>query len=80
MKAVVHVVLKPDVLDPQGQAVGSALRTLGFGEVEEVRQGKFFEITLTGGRDDALARLHRMCRVLLANPVIEDYRITVPDA
>ena len=80
MKAIVHVVLKKDVLDPQGKAVEAALQTLGFGEVSEVRQGKFFEITLDGQRDDAPARLDRMCEELLANPVIEDYRITIPDA
>ena len=80
MKAIVHVVLKKDVLDPQGKAVESALRTLGFGEVSEVRQGKFFEITLDGGRDDARARLASMCEELLANPVIEDYRVSIPDA
>lgn len=80
MKAVVHVVLKPGVLDPQGKAVESALRTLGFGEVEEVRQGKFFEITLDGECNDARARLDRMCSELLANPVIEDYRVTIRDA
>ncbi len=80
MKAIVHVLLKPDVLDPQGEAVGAALRTLGFDEVESVRQGKYFEITLSGSRDDARARLDRMGRDLLANPVIEDYRITLPDA
>lgn len=80
MKAIVHVVLKKDVLDPQGKAVESALRTLGFGEVSEVRQGKFFEITLDGNRDDARARLASMCEELLANPVIEDYRVSIPDA
>ncbi len=80
LKAVVHVVLKPGVLDPQGKAVESALRTLGFGEIEEVRQGKFFEITLDGERNDARARLDRMCSELLANPVIEDYRVTICDA
>lgn len=80
MKAIVHVVLKKDVLDPQGKAVESALQTLGFGEVSEVRQGKFFEITLDGSRDDARARLASMCEELLANPVIEDYRVSIPDA
>ncbi len=80
MKAIVHVVLKKDVLDPQGKAVEAALRTLGFGEVSEVRQGKFFEITLDGSRDDARARLASMCEELLANPVIEDYRVSIPDA
>lgn len=80
MKAIVHVVLKKDVLDPQGKAVESALLALGFGEVSEVRQGKFFEITLDGNRDDARARLASMCEELLANPVIEDYRVSIPDA
>ncbi len=72
--AVVHVTLKPGVLDPQGQAVRRALHQLGYTEVEEVRIGKRMEIRLTGDGNRA-ERMERMCRDLLANPVIEDFRI-----
>jgi phosphoribosylformylglycinamidine synthase PurS subunit len=78
MKARVHVFLKPGVLDPQGKAVSNALRTLGFSEVESVRQGKFFDIEtgpVPGG--EAAARLEDYCRKLLANPVIENFRVEV---
>lgn len=76
MNARVFVTLKPSVLDPQGQAVQRALGGLGFSEVEGVRVGKYFEVRLgEGNREKALARLDEMCRRLLANTVIEDYRI-----
>ena len=76
MKARVHVTLKNGVLDPQGKAIGDALHRLGFPEVEEVRQGKFIELDLAEG-DPATtkARLDEMCRKLLANTVIENYRV-----
>ena len=76
MKARVHVSLKPGVLDPQGKAIGSALASLGFTGVDEVRQGKLIELDLAEadpGR--ARAQVEAMCRDLLANPVIEDYAI-----
>ena len=78
MKARVHVFLKEGVLDPQGKAVASALKTLGFAEVESVRQGKFFDIE-TGGMPagEAEARLTEYCRKLLSNPVIENFRVEV---
>ncbi len=73
MKAKVYVTLKREVLDPQGDAVRRALTAQGFDRVERVRVGKFIEIELTGdGGDDELAK---MCERLLANPVIEDFRI-----
>ena len=78
MKARVHVFLKPGVLDPQGKAVSNALRTLGFSEVESVRQGKFFDIE-TGPvpASEAAGRLEEYCRKLLANPIIENFRVEV---
>lgn len=73
MKAVIHVSLKKAILDPQGKAIANALKTMGFDEVEEARQGKVIELQLNGKADEA--RLRDMCDTLLANPVIEDYRI-----
>ena len=74
MKARVFVTLKDGVLDPQGEAIRLALNGLGFDGVERVRQGKMFEIELADGAD-AAARLEEMCRRLLANTVIESYKI-----
>jgi len=75
-KVRVYVTLKRGVLDPQGSAVGRALRTMGYAEVEDVRLGKYIELTLQDGQGEpeAKARLEEMCRRLLANTVIEDYR------
>ena len=72
----VYVTLKRGVLDPQGSAVGRALRTLGYSEVEGVRLGKYIELELEDGKSEAEGRrrLDEMCRRLLANTVIEDYR------
>jgi phosphoribosylformylglycinamidine synthase len=76
MKARVHVTLKSGVLDPQGKAIGNALHRLGFPEVGDVRQGKFIELELAEtDADRAKSRLDEMCRKLLANTVIENYRI-----
>ncbi len=76
MRAVVHVSLKQGVLDPQGQAVQLALNGLGFESVERVRQGKYLEIELAETDPAAAqAEVERMCERLLANPVIETYRI-----
>ena len=78
MKARVHVSLKPGVLDPQGKAIGNALKTLGFEGVGEVRQGKLIELELTDTDPVAArARIEEMCRQLLANPVIETYTIEI---
>jgi phosphoribosylformylglycinamidine synthase subunit PurS len=76
VKARIHVFLKEGVLDPQGKAVMNALKTLGFSEVDSVRQGKFFDI-VTGPVPDAEAQLKEYCRKLLANPIIEDFKVEV---
>jgi phosphoribosylformylglycinamidine synthase len=73
MKATVTVMLKQGVLDPQGEAVKSALHALGFAGVEGVRQGKVIELYLAPGTTDA--EVTEMCEKLLANTVIESYRV-----
>ena len=73
MKAIVHVGLKPGVLDPQGEAVRHALGTLGFDGVAGVRQGKVIELDLPEGTDEATVA--KMCETLLANTVIERYDV-----
>lgn len=79
-RVVVDVMLKPEILDPQGRAVMGAFTRLGVHGVADVRQGKRFEITLDGeAGDDALADLHRMAEELLSNPVIESYTLRVED-
>ncbi len=78
MRARVYVTLKPSVFDPQGRVVADALQTLGYGDVRDVRQGKFFELELDAAdREDAGARVAEMAAKLLANPVIESYRVEV---
>jgi phosphoribosylformylglycinamidine synthase PurS subunit len=76
VKAIVHVLQKPDVLDPQGKAIQRASASLGYRAVRSVRQGKVFEIELEAD-DEAQARalLAELCEKLLANPVIESYSI-----
>ena len=74
MRARIFVTLKEGVLDPQGQAIQGGLASLGFDGIESVRQGKVIDIELLNGQD-AKARLTEMCEKLLANTVIEDYRI-----
>jgi phosphoribosylformylglycinamidine synthase len=75
--ARVYVTLKRGVLDPQGSAVARGLRSLGYAEVDDVRLGKFIEVALREGSspDAERRRLEEMCRKLLANTVIEDFRI-----
>ena len=76
MKALVHVTLKQDVLDPQGKAIAHACGSLGLGSVEGVRQGKLFEIEIAAdGEADARAVTEQVAEKLLANPVIEDWEI-----
>ncbi len=74
MKARIRITLKNGVLDPQGKAIEGALASLGFNGVNDVRQGKYIEVTLTE-TDEAKARaeVERMCKDLLANTVIENY-------
>jgi len=76
VKALIHVTLKPDVLDPQGKAIQRACASLGHDAVRDVRQGKLFEVDLDA-RDEASARalLTEITDKLLANPVIEDYEV-----
>lgn len=80
MKAKVHVTLKNGVLDPQGKAIQHALGSLGFGGVDEVRQGKFIELDLAEtDRAKAKEAVEAMCRQLLANTVIENYSIDLAE-
>ena len=79
--ARVYVTLKPTVNDPQGIAVHGGLRNLGFESVTGVRVGKFLEVALdAGSADDAEAAVQEMCRRLLANTVIEQFRFSVEEA
>jgi phosphoribosylformylglycinamidine synthase len=80
MRVKVYVTYKDGVLDPQGKAVERSLHTLGFGEVEDVRMGKYLEVSLeASSRKVAEARVREMCERLLANPVIEDYRFEIQE-
>ena len=81
MKARITVTLKSGVLDPQGRAIANALHSLGFDNVEDVRQGKLIEVQLKAANEDkARAELDAMCRQLLANTVIENYRVELVEA
>jgi len=76
MKISVIITLKKDVLDPQGKVIHQALDGMGFDNVNEVRQGKYFEIdTKETDNNKAKARVEEMCKKLLANLVIENYKI-----
>jgi phosphoribosylformylglycinamidine synthase PurS subunit len=78
VKAKIYVTLKRGVLDPQGKAIHASLSQLGIDGVEDVRVGKFMEITLKEiGAEEARRRLDEACRRLLANTVIEQYRIEI---
>jgi phosphoribosylformylglycinamidine synthase len=79
MKAKVYVTLKPSVLDPQGKAIHHSVELLGFEQIEDVRQGKYFEIALDTALSETDARkvAERIAQNVLANPVIEDYRVEI---
>lgn len=78
MRARVFVTLKPSVFDPQGRTIAAALHSLGYGSVEDVRQGKYFELDLgVASADQARSVATEVADKLLANPVIESYRIEV---
>jgi phosphoribosylformylglycinamidine synthase subunit PurS len=80
MQVKVFVSLKQGVLDPQGQAVERSLHTLGYGEVRDVRMGKYVEFAVDApSREAAEVRIREMCDKLIANPVIEDYRFEIQD-
>ena len=78
MRAVVHVFLKPGVLDVQGKAVEAALHGLGYSGVSNVRVGRVVELDVNGAdAEAAMADVETMCNQLLANPVIEGYRVEI---
>ncbi len=78
MKAKVCITLKPGLLDAQGKTIKGALTALGFKGVKDVRMGKYLEIELNHGRARAAKKdVEQMCRKLLANPVVETYRIDI---
>lgn len=80
MKAKIHITLKNGVLDPQGKAIEHTLHALGFGGVEGVRQGKYIELDLAhSSRDAAQQEVEEMCKKLLANTVVENYRYELAD-
>lgn len=79
MKAKVYVTLKPSVLDPQGKAIHHSVELLGFENISDIRQGKYFEIRLDAAlsEQDAQTTAEKIARDVLANPVIEDYRVEI---
>jgi len=79
MKAKVYVTLKPSVLDPQGKAIHHSVELMGFDKIEDIRQGKYFEIALDDSltETDAKTAVEKIAKDVLANPVIEDYRVEV---
>lgn len=80
MKAHVWVMLKATVLDPQGQTIQQVLASLGYSAVREVRQGKFFVLTLAeASREEAERQVERIAREVLTNPVIEEFRYTIAE-
>lgn len=81
VKAYVYVSLKKSVLDPQGKTIQGALKKMGYKGLQDVRQGKYFELALDGGldRQQATAEVERMAREVLTNPVIEEFRFSLED-
>ena len=78
MLAKIYITLKKDVLDPQGSVIANSLKSLGFNNIEDVRQGKYIEIKLDSeNRESANKQLNEMCEKLLANSVIEDYKVEI---
>lgn len=79
MKAKVYVTLKPSVLDPQGKAIHHSVESLGFEKIGDIRQGKYFEIAMDASVSETFARetAERIAKDVLANPVIEDYRVEI---
>lgn len=77
MKAKVYVTLKPSVLDPQGSAIQHVLESMGYANMKDVRQGKYFEIAIDDAGDDVRADIERVAREVLANPIIEDARVEI---
>lgn len=81
MKAKVYVTLKPSVLDPQGKAIHHSVELLGYEQIADIRQGKYFEIALNSNMTKAEAKetAERIAKDVLANPIIEDYEVVIGD-
>ncbi|MDQ3132654.1 MAG: phosphoribosylformylglycinamidine synthase subunit PurS [Acidobacteriota bacterium] len=79
MKAKVYVTLKPGILDPQGKAIHHSVELLGFDQIRDIRQGKYFEIALDANISETQAKeaAENIAKNVLANPVIEDYRVEI---
>ena len=79
MKAKVYVTLKPSVLDPQGKAIHHSVELMGFEKITDIRQGKYFEIALDDAVSESEAKVaaEKIARDVLANPVIEDFRVEI---
>jgi len=78
MKAYVYVTLKKSVLDPQGKTIQGALKKLGYGAVSDVRQGKYFELEISGDdRQQAQSQVEKIAREVLTNPVIEEFKYSL---
>lgn len=79
-KVKIYVTLRESVLDPQGSAVMGSLHKMGYGQVEDVRIGKYLELMIADGEKDVDALVNEMCQKLLTNTVIEDYRFEIEEA
>jgi phosphoribosylformylglycinamidine synthase len=81
MKAKVYVTLKPSVLDPQGKAIKHSVQLLGFENVSDIRQGKYFEVAMNNGVNEEKAReaATQLAREVLSNPIIEDFRVEIEE-
>lgn len=80
MKAKIYVTLKEGILDPQGKAIQQSLEALGYHGLQDIRMGKYLEVTMSGrSRESAQRDLKEMCEKLLANTVIEEYRFELSD-
>jgi len=79
MKAKVFVTLKPSVLDPQGKAIHHSVESLGFEGISDIRQGKYFEVSIDDSlcHDAATAAVEKIAKDVLTNPVIEDFRVEI---
>jgi len=79
MKAIVTIMLKPSILDPQGQAISMALSNMGYGDINDVRMGKVVEIDFEDGvsSEDVKKRASEMAEKLLANPVMETFKVDI---
>jgi phosphoribosylformylglycinamidine synthase len=78
LKARVYVTLKKSVFDPQGKTIHDALHSLGYAQVQDVRQGKFFEVELeAASADDARRTIEEVSQRVLSNPVIESFRVEI---